>query len=69
MENCRKYGPQRVDISKDVVEFNDYHKTLEQPVVIYADFETINGKLEGCEPNPTMSNTNKKTIHQCSGYS
>ena len=69
MEKCRKYGAQRVDISKDVVEFNDYHKTLEQPVVIYADFETINAKLEGCEPNPTISNTNKKTIHQCSGYS
>ena len=69
VENCKMYGGQRVSISKDIVEFKDYHKTVEQPVVIYADFETINGKLEGCEADPTSSNTNKKTIHQCSGYS
>ena len=69
VENCKMYGGQRVSISKDIVEFKDYHKTVEQPVVIYADFETLNGKLEGCEADPTSSNTNKKTIHQCSGYS
>ena len=66
---CRSYGGQRCRIGKATVEFNDFDKTLEQPAVIYADFETINAKLDGCEPDPTTSWTNKKTLHQCSGYS
>ena len=67
--HCRNYGGQRCVIKKETVEFNDFEKTLEQPVVIYADFETFNAKLDGCEPDPTTSWTNKKTLHQCSGYS
>ena len=67
--HCRNYGGQRCVIGKETVEFNDFEKTLEQPVVIYADFETFNAKLDGCEPDPTTSWTNKKTLHQCSGYS
>ena len=67
--NCRTYGGQRCVFKEETVEFNDFDKTLEQPVVIYADFETFNSKLNGCEPDPTTSWTNKKTLHQCSGYS
>ena len=42
---------------------------MKHPVAIYADFETINVKIEGCKADPTISNTNKKTIQKCSGYS
>ena len=42
---------------------------MKHPVAIYADFETINVKIEGCKADPTISNTNKKTIQICSGYS
>ena len=38
---------------------------MKHPVAIYADFETINVKIEGCKADPTIS----KTIHKCSGYS
>ena len=44
-------------------------------MVIYADFETINDKAHGCEPNPQNNETDNsswtkiKTKHKCSGYS
>ena len=43
--------------------------SLEHPVAIYADFETISRKIHGCDPSPTLSYTNKKTLQTCSGYS
>ena len=43
--------------------------SLKHPVAIYCDFETVNRKLPGCEPDPTSSFTNKKTIHEASGFS
>ena len=43
--------------------------SLKHPVAIYCDFETVNRKLSGCEPDPTSSYTNKKTIHEASGFS
>ena len=42
---------------------------MEHPVAIYADFETISRKIQGCDPSPTSSYTNKKTLQTCSGYS
>ena len=45
-----------------------YHFSLEHPVAIYCDFETVNRKILTCEPDPTSSYTNMKTIHECSGF-
>ena len=50
------------------MQFNEQHKGLEHPVVIFADFETLNQHISGCVPNPENSSTNKKTHHKCSGY-
>ena len=41
---------------------------MEHPVAIYCDFETVNRKILTCEPDPTSSYTNMKTIHECSGF-
>ena len=41
---------------------------MKHPVAIYCDFETVNRKLLGCESDPTSSYTNKKTIHEASGF-
>ena len=60
---------------KNIIKFKDHHKSLKLPVVIYADFETINHKAHGCEPNPQNMETDNsswtkiKTKHKCSGYS
>ena len=37
------------------------------PFDIYADFETINAKLHGCEPN-TNYYTERRTHHEVSGF-
>ena len=39
------------------------------PVVVYADFETINVPIHTCSPSPSSSSTHKKTLHVCSGFS
>ena len=39
------------------------------PVVVYADFETINVPIHTCSPSPSSSYTHKKTLHVCSGFS
>ena len=36
------------------------------PFCIYANFETLNTKVESCEPN---KGTEEKTIHEVSGFS
>ena len=78
MSVCREFGGQRTFMpkkGKNIIKFKDYHKSLKLPVVIYADFETINDKAHGCEPNPQNNETDNsswtkiKTKHKCSGYS
>ena len=78
MSVCRDFGGQRTIMpkkGKNIIQFKDHHKSLKLPVVIYADFETINHKAHGCEPNPqnnendNTSWTKIKTKHIFSGYS
>ena len=70
MEHCVEYGGQRTKLpNKDSqwIEFQDIAKMLKLPVVIYADFEAINVKLEDKQPE-AGSYTEKKTVHECSGF-
>ena len=39
------------------LEFNNFHKQLPMPFVIYADFEGITEKIHGCQPNDDKSFT------------
>ena len=41
----------------DMVYFKNYQKGLAAPFVIYADFETIAEKVDGCQPNNDKSYT------------
>ena len=41
---------------------------MEHPVAIYCDFETVNRKLIGCEPDPKSSYTNMQTLQEASGF-
>ena len=34
-----------------ILKFENYHKQLPVPYVIYADFEAITEKVQGCTPN------------------
>ena len=37
--------------SDNILKFNNFHKQLPVPFVIYADFEAITKKMQGCRPN------------------
>ena len=37
-----------------MLKFNNFHKQLPVPFVIYADFEAITKKVQGCEQSEEM---------------
>ena len=59
-ENCIIInGAQAIKMPEadDIVHFKNYHKGLAALFVIYADFEAINEKVHGCQPNNDKSYT------------
>lgn len=52
----------------DILKFEDYHKQMRIPFVIYADFEAIANKYSTCLPNPQRSSTTHQTVFHMSGY-
>ena len=41
---------------ENILRFNNFHKQLPVPFVIYADFEAITKKVQGCEQSEEMKN-------------
>ena len=41
---------------ENILKFNNFHKQLPVPFVIYADFEAITKKVQGCEQSEEMKN-------------
>ena len=52
----------------DKVYFKNHHKQLPVPFVIYADFEAITEKIQGCQPNDEKSYTEAYQKHTDCGY-
>ena len=54
-DNCIQVnGTQAVkmpDKDNNILKFNNFHKQLPVPFVIYTDFEAITEKISGCQPN------------------
>ena len=50
------------------VSFRNYHKQIPVPFVIYADFEAITEKVQGCLPNNERSYTEAYQKHIDCGY-
>ena len=71
-------GSQAINMPKqgeNVLKFNNFHKQLPVPFVIYADFEAITKKVQGCEQSEEMkkdkdrrSYTEECQIHKDFGY-
>ena len=57
--------------SKDtkILELNQYQKSDETPLIIYADLELIIEKIDGCKRNPDYLLTTKVSKHISSGFS
>ena len=71
-ENCIQLnGAQAIKMpTKDdnILKFNNFHKQLPVPFVIYADFEAITEKIHGCQPNDDKSYTEAYQRHTDCGY-
>ena len=50
------------------VKFTNFHKQLPVPFVIYADFEALTEKVQGCKPNNDKSYTDAYQKHTDCGY-
>ena len=59
----------RVEMPQEVkLTFQNHHKQLPAPYVIYADLEALTTKVEGPELDPTKSNTQKTQHHEACSY-
>ena len=71
-ENCIKVnGTQAIKMpTKDdnILKFNNFHKQLPVPFVIYADFEAITEKIQGCQRYDGKSYTEAYQKHTDCGY-
>ena len=54
--------------SENILEFNNFHKQLPVPFVIYADFEAIMKKVQGCRANDNKSYTEAYQTHEDCSY-
>ena len=71
-DNCIQVnGTQAVNMpTKDnnILKFNNFHKQQPVPFVIYADFEAITEKVQGCQPDSNKSYTEAYQRHTDCGY-
>ena len=60
VNNCLTInGAQAINMPKqgeNILKFNNFHKQLPVPFVIYADFEAITKKVQGCKQSEEMEN-------------
>ena len=67
--------PTKIDMPEEgenILAFQNYHKQMKAPYVIYADFEALVKKMPGCERDPDKkykSYTEKTEWHEACGYS
>ena len=63
-------GKQSINMPEkgDKVYFKNHHKQLPVPFVIYADFEALTEKIQGCRPNNEKSYTEAYQKHTDCGY-
>ena len=65
-------SPTRTEMLKEgenTMEFKNFYKQMKVPYVIYADFECVLEKIDGCEPPPDKSYTVKTEKHEPCGFS
>ena len=71
---CRGLGQTAVRVEmpeegKNKLTFQDHHKQLPAPYIIYVYFEALTAKIEGPELDPSKSNTQRTQHHEARSYS
>ena len=68
VNNCLTInGKQAINMPKqgeNILKFNNFHKQLPVPFVIYADFEAITKKVQGCEQSEEMKKRSYTEAYQ-----
>ena len=54
--------------NNNILKFQNFHKQLQVPFVIYADFEAITEKVQDCLPNNEESYTESYQKHTDCSY-
>ena len=71
-ENCIQVNGQQAinmpNVENNTLKFNNFHKQQPVPFVIYADFEAITEKVQGCQANSNKSYTEAYQRHTDCGY-
>ena len=52
----------------NILQFQNYHKQMPAPFIIFAELEAITKKIQGCQPNNTQSYTDKYQKHTGCSY-
>ena len=65
--NC-KQATNMPDKNNNILKYDNFRKQLPVPFVIYADFEAITEKVQGCQPNKGKSYTNLYQKHTDCGF-
>ena len=68
---CKEHGAQRVELPKEEDKwlfYKDVRKQLKVPYIIYADFESFQIPISGCQNDPDSSFTEKSTHHVPSSF-
>ena len=68
---CKDHNAQRVELPKEAdkwLYYKDVRKQLKVPFIIYADFESFQIPISGCENDPASSFTEKSTHHVPSSF-
>ena len=67
VNNCLTInGAQAINMPKqgeNILKFNNFHKQLPVPFVIYADFEAITKKVQGCKQSEEMKKDKDRTSY------
>ena len=53
---------------ENILKFNNHYSQQRVAFVIYADFEAITKKVQGCRPNDNKSYTEAYQTHEDCGY-
>ena len=64
-------GMQAITMPKkgdNILKYKDFHRQQAIPFIIYADFEAITEKIQGCQPNNDSSYTKAYQKHTDCGY-
>ena len=58
-----------LSVKDNILEFNQYIKSVKTPYIIYADMESFIKRIDGFANNPEKSSTTKIDEHNPCGYS